>query len=40
MWMGFFTVINFVVSHGQMRVTVVVTVEDAEVSIHTFRCNL
>ena len=28
--------INFVVSPGQMRVIPVVTVEDAEVSIHTF----
>ena len=35
-WMGFFTVINFVVSPGQMRVIVDVTVEDAEISIHTF----
>ena len=36
MWMGFFTVINFVISPGQMRVIAVVIVEDAEVSIHTF----
>ena len=36
MWMGFFTVINFVVSPGQMRVMVVVTVEGADISIHTF----
>ena len=34
-WMGFFTVINFVGSPGQMRVNAVVTVEGAEVSIHT-----
>ena len=34
--MGFFTVINFVVSPGQMRVIEVVTVEGAVVSIHTF----
>ena len=36
MWMGFFTVINFIGSPGQMMVIVVVTVEGAEVSIHTF----
>ena len=36
MWMGFFTVINFVVSPGQMSVMAVVTVEVAVVSIHTF----
>ena len=36
MWMGFLTVINFVVSPGQVRVIVVVTVEGAEISIHTF----
>ena len=36
MWMGFCTVINFVVSPGQMRVIPGVTVEDAEVSIYTF----
>ena len=36
MWMGFCTMINFVVSPGQMRVIAVVTVGDAEVSIHTF----
>ena len=35
-WMGFFTVISFAVSPGQMRVMVVVTVESGEVSIHTF----
>ena len=34
--MGFCTVINFVVSPGQMRVSLVVTVEGAEISIHTF----
>ena len=34
--MGFCTVINFVVSSGQIRVIVVVTVEGADVSIHTF----
>ena len=34
-WMGFFTVINLVVSPRWMRVMVVVTVEGAEVSIHT-----
>ena len=36
MWMGFCTVIYFVVFLGQMRVSPVVTVEDAEVSIHTY----
>ena len=36
MWMDFFTVMNFVVSPGQIRVIVVGTVEGAEVSIHTF----
>ena len=36
MWMGFFSVINFVVSPGQMRVMVVVTIEVAVVNIHTF----
>ena len=35
-WMGFFTVMNFVVSSWQMMVMAVVTVEGAEVSIHTF----
>ena len=35
MWMGFFTVRNFVVSPGQMRVIAVVTEEGAVVSIHT-----
>ena len=35
MWMGFFTVINFVVSPGQMMVIAVITVEGAEVSVHT-----
>ena len=35
MWMGFCTVINFVISPGQIRV-ILVTVEGAEVSIHTF----
>ena len=34
--MGFSTVINFVISPGQMRVIQVVTVEGAEVSICTF----
>ena len=33
---GFYTVINRVVSPGQMRVILVDTVEGAEVSIHTF----
>ena len=33
--MGFFTVRNFVVSPGQMRVIVVVTAEGAVVNIHT-----
>ena len=33
--MGFCTVINFVVSPGQMRVILHVTLEDVEVSIHT-----
>ena len=36
MWMGFFIVINVVGSPGQMRVIAAVTVEGAEVSIHTF----
>ena len=36
MWMGFCAVINFVVSPGQMRVILVVTVENAEVSIHIY----
>ena len=36
MWMGFFTVMNFVISPGQTRVITVITVEGAEVSIHTF----
>ena len=36
MWMGFFSVINFAVPPGQMRVIAVVTVGGAEVSIHTF----
>ena len=35
-WIGVCIVINFVVSPGQMRVILVVTAEDAEVSIHTF----
>ena len=35
MWIGFFTVINFVVSPGQMSVMAVVTAERAVVSIHT-----
>ena len=30
-WMGFFTVINFMVSPGQMRVMAVFTVEGADV---------
>ena len=34
--MGFCTVINFVVSPGQLRVIPDVTVEDAEVSNHIF----
>ena len=29
MWIGFFTVRNFVVSPGQMRVIAVITTEDA-----------
>ena len=33
--MGFFTVINFVLSPGQMRVIAVVTAEVAVISIHT-----
>ena len=37
MWLGFCTVINAVVSSGQMRVILVVTAEGAEVSIHTFQ---
>ena len=36
MWMGFCTVIDFVVFPGQVRVILVVTVAGAEVSIHTF----
>ena len=36
MWMGFFIVINFIGSPGQIKVIAVVTVEGAEVSIHTF----
>ena len=36
MWMGFFIVINFRGSPGQMRVIAVVTVEGAGVSIYTF----
>ena len=35
MWMGLFTVRNFVVSHGQMRLIAVVTAEGAVVNIHT-----
>ena len=34
--MGFFTLMNFVVSPGEMRVIVVVTAEDAVVYIQTF----
>ena len=34
--MGFFTVLNFVVSPGHMRVSQVVTEEGAEVSTYTF----
>ena len=36
MWMGFCTVINFVVSSGQMKVIPFVTAEGAEGSIQTF----
>ena len=36
MWMGFFTLINFVVSPGQVRVIEVVAVEGAVVNIHAF----
>ena len=35
-WMGFFTLMNFIVSPGQMRVIVVVTAEGAVVKIQTF----
>ena len=35
-WMGFFTLMNLVVSLGQMRVIVVVTAEGAVVKIQTF----
>ena len=35
MSMGFFTILNFVVSPGHMRIIAVVTVEGAEVSTHT-----
>ena len=35
-WMGFFTLMNFIVSPGQMRVTVVVTAEGAVVKIQKF----
>ena len=35
MWIGFFTVRNFVVSPGQMRVITVVTPEGAVVNIYT-----
>ena len=34
-WMGFFTVRNFAVSPGQMRVIVVGAAEGAVVNIHT-----
>ena len=36
MWMGFCTMRKFVDSPWKMRVIPVITVEDAEVSIHTF----
>ena len=35
MWMGFFTIRNFVASPRQMRVIAVVTAEDVVVNIHT-----
>ena len=35
MWMGFFTVRNFIVSPGQMRVIAVVTAEGVVVNIYT-----
>ena len=34
--MGFFTLMNFIVSPGQMRVIVVVTAESSVVKIQTF----
>ena len=38
-WMGFFTLMKFVVSPEQMRVIVVVTAEGAVVKIQTFSAS-